>query len=394
MPQIPRKPVARISSHTLCDNGHVASSSLARLTVEKLNAAARWRRKEVFRYAGPTAALTSVGGYRRRWNFAFHTGRYARRLVIRAVMARVKTFIGNSENPYMRFTIDGGQSIGESYVTYNYGGPQGSPIDSPAEFAYPRLTLDVYPDMDYTATFNDFNGSRLVSACVHEESIQATDGVYVDRRAGVAVPIYSANREQVLPMMDDLWKSNGAHCFNFTCDSDTSGDLRTSSTPDVFTNLVDNTSTTVTAATPGFTLDLRYKNRRSQTTVPCIFRAFAKVNSETGLGKVILYDSAGDTVARINVLASPLLYSTVAPDSPFWWSVVVNMPATRAKYDVRYGHEADGGASVTVYAVSLYEYDGPVPVLPPELSPDASTFARQPRIPRYIRRAERRGGNR
>lgn len=383
---VPRTPTPRISPHKIVDNGQVASSGLANIVSEKLNTAAKWVRKEVFRKTGTIP--TSQSGTRRRWNFAFHTGMLAKRIVIRPVLALHKGASGG-DNPYITFVLNGPPGIGTITATHYFGGgvPVVDPTDSPEEFSYPRLFLDVSPNTDYTATFNDVDGGRLVSASVHEESLPVAEGVgFIDGRTDMGGPIYSATREKTLPMMDEMWRYGGAHCFNWAANTD--ADYRFSATPNVYTNIIDNSSTTVSAATPGYVLDLRYKNRRSQSTVPCVLRVLGETGSSTGTGEVRLKDSAGSTIATVTLYSSVYLNDGVTA-SGFWWSTAVDMPATRAKYDIHYGHPT-GGAEI--YAVSMYEFDGDLPTQP-ALSDSAAAASRfwTTKIPRQIRR---RGGNR
>ena len=113
-----------------------------------------------------------------------------------------------------------------------------------------------------------------------------------------------------------------------------------------FTNIIDNSSTTVTANTPGVTVQLTYHTtlRLAAVGVPVRMRVLA--NSTTAdTGSVKLLDSNGATVLTVLIDQS----------GERWYQVNGYIPASEAKYDLHYGGNTTG--TLTVYAVSCYELD-------------------------------------
>jgi hypothetical protein len=148
-------------------------------------------------------------------------------------------------------------------------------------------------------------------------------------------------REDMLTLATSLWKRGAAQLWNWSADLQSSPVSISSAT---FTNIIDATSTTVSASTPGATSDTRYCRTRSKSTVPCVFAAYGKMSGATG-GAIRLLDSSGSTLAEINS------FTTTAG----WHSTTVDLPAALDKLDV---HIAGIGLqSVQIGAFSLYQYE-------------------------------------
>ena len=378
-PFIPKTARERVSPHRLGDNGASVSGAGENLLATKINQALRYQRKEVFGYSSIyDSALASSATARVRWRSAFHSGVLATRLVIRAVM---KPADATTSGPYAVFAVadDAGRT---SSVQMDYGGQGTTTVPALEGYGFVRVTLDIRPDTNYTASFTDYDGAILVSACVHEESATNETG-YIDS-SDLMRPVYSTTRQQMMESMDDLWALNASHVFNFTVDTDDNARFMTNSS--TARNVIDDSSTTVTAATPGYTIDLRYKNRRSKTTVPCVFRVCGYADTSGRPGAAYLLNSSGTALATVVIGHN-------ASAAPVWWSALVDLPATEAKYDIHFaGYGTSSPSNRTYfYACSLYEFDGSVPSAPGSGDAAAATRFWTTRIPRRIRR---RGGNR
>lgn len=336
MPDIVKTTYPRFHPHRWCDNGMLVQAGLQSGLVKRLNQTLRWRTKEIFRYVGQVNSIaTSAGASERfRWRHAAHTGTYTDKLGVYFLMAPQRV---GSGDPYSQFKINGGGSL-----THHYGNTGGSPPDFPLYFGHSYQEIDVAADTDYEFTWSDFADGRLISGLVFEISSAPTvSGPYINRNVAVLSPIQDGEREDPMDAATDAWKRNGAHCFNFTTDIDADARTRTSTT-DI--NLVDNSSTTISAATPGFTLDMRYKDRRGGgAEVPIVFKAYGKT-AGGGTGHVYLKDSAGNVKATLNINS--------ATDA--WYSTTAVVDALEGKIDVHY--DGDGVNLTTVRACSVYEY--------------------------------------
>jgi hypothetical protein len=112
-----------------------------------------------------------------------------------------------------------------------------------------------------------------------------------------------------------------------------------------YTNVVDGTSTTVSPATPGMQLDLRYRTtkRRAALGVPVRFAVCANATVAGDTGFVKLVDSAGADKIVVPITKS----------GEQWYVVDGYLPATNAKYDIQAGGNLTG--SLTYLASSLFE---------------------------------------
>lgn len=120
-----------------------------------------------------------------------------------------------------------------------------------------------------------------------------------------------------------------------------------------FRNVVDDSSETVSAATPGWTVDLRNHttHRLRSQGVPVRFKVC--VNSTVGndTGAIKLVDEAGATVLTC-LVNNPAATTSQIGD---WYWADGYVPATLAKYDVHYGGNTLG--TLTPFSASLYEID-------------------------------------
>jgi hypothetical protein len=212
-----------------------------------------------------------------------------------------------------------------------------TPDDMLYEFGYGTVyTEDCEQLTDYEFAISDVDNARTLAVCVWEDTLGGdTDNGYLGTSYAVTQPIYDEHRRALAASLNDSWQWQGAHCLNW------------SAGPTLFTapstprNIVDNTSTAVSGATPGYTLDLRYKRTVGQARVPVRFCAYAQGSSGTD-GEVWLVNSAGG--AEIKILS----IGTTAG----WFTTQSDLPATLAKYDV---HVYDPTGNLTVSGVSLYE---------------------------------------
>jgi len=111
-------------------------------------------------------------------------------------------------------------------------------------------------------------------------------------------------------------------------------------------NLIDDTSTTVSAATPGAELDLRYRTTltRAAWGVPVRFWVYAASSVANDTGVVQILDSAGS--AKLTI---PITGTTAR-----WYVTDGYLPATDAKYDPHRGGNTTG--TLDVYAFTVLEY--------------------------------------
>lgn len=120
-----------------------------------------------------------------------------------------------------------------------------------------------------------------------------------------------------------------------------------------FRNVVDDSSETVSAATPGWTVDLRNHTTHRLRSQGVPVRLKVCVNSTVGndTGAIKLVDEAGATVLTC-LVNNPAATTSQIGD---WYWADGYVPATLAKYDVHYGGNTLG--TLTPLSASLYEID-------------------------------------
>ncbi len=340
---IPQSPPERIRGMRWAKNGQIPQAQFARQLVDSSNFARYRRRKCFFTSAGDLDNLPgSNSGSTDRFRFRCETGPLARRFGITYCMALSNHGTGATDS-YMdiRATKAGTGTIISKEIHYGaLPASTSTPDDMLYEFGFGTVfTDDCEPMTEYEFAIADVDNARTISVCVWEDSLSGdTDNGFLANSYAVTQPIYDEQRRALAASLSESWSYQGAHCFNW------------SAGPTLFTapttprNIIDG-STAVSAATPGYTLDLRYKRTVSQARVPVRFAAYAQGSSGSD-GEVWLVNSAG--TAEIKILS----IGTTAG----WYTTTADLPDTLAKYDV---HVYDPTGNLTVSGVSLYEVKQP-----------------------------------
>ena len=343
----------RIGLNQYARNGLSPIAEFQNIISERVGYAVRVRAKMVWRSAGhlysagASVIPASSASERTRWRFPMHAAPYARTLCVRMWQAR--TAESTSCYSRLRLTNAAGTLIGDAT---RYYGSSGTYNDTPNHFGDSTLGLldtdgelvDLPAGEACFGTFADFANARLVAACVWEIAHDPnTDEGYPDVNAGSGSPIYDKDRFDVARMANAQW-SRGAQplwCYS----SDTDATARTRAVAG-YINLIDNSSTAVSAATPGVQLDLRYRTTLSRSALGVPVRFVVYAANTAGTGEVRILNSAGAT----------LLTSAISGTTATWYTTNGYLPAADAKYDAHFGGNATG--TLTVYAFGIYEYDG------------------------------------
>jgi hypothetical protein len=348
---VPRSATPPIQWRKFCKNGDAPSAQFVNLLHEATNQAVVHRTRQLFWAAGAKSMLASTSSSRARYRFAFRTSTYMHSLMAFVTM-QPPTSANGGLNSYVRLKVfsDTAEATAVATVDFYYGS---SPLGTAAlgitgwsvakTVALPVTGLS--PNTDYYGTFYDEQGCRLQTATVIEmQSMTEGNDGYLPQSLNQDSEVLSVYRQEVATIQKQLWKYSGAHVFNWTVDD--------GSTPLTFngiaaTNIIDQSSTTISANTPGLTLDMRHKDRLMQPSgVPVIMKVFA----DEPYGTVYLKDSAGATVASLTGWGA----------TPSWRSVTFNLPATLAKYDLHAAENLGAGDGTTpfhLYAAACWEYE-------------------------------------
>ncbi len=323
-----------INPQSLSRNGQIVPAIAMTAIARGANQVARWRTKELYSSVGGVQAITASAGAGPTTIARAYakTGPYCSKLRWFFLMARPT---GSGGDPYVKLTVTdsvgGAIGSGEAHMSY-----AGTASDVPSEWGESTGTIDCDPSTVVVLTFTVGNNGRMIDALVIEESKRAlTLNGYFSENFVNTGSIFDSVRAAITANMYSMWIGGGAHILNWT------GSRNTSSATDK--NLIDGTSTTVTAATPGYTLDMRYKARLrdSATGVACKLAVWGQTDSGTD-GFVEMKNSAGTVVGTVSG------FTAVAA----WHFADVTLPATLEKYDFMY---SSGGANVTFSHMSMRE---------------------------------------
>lgn len=303
--------------------------------------AARIRVKSLLSWFVPFADIPSdSGSTRTRWRAAAHTSPMCRRLRAVVYLAQQDSADATEAGCAVYATnADASTTYGSGTYQFGTSSTGTTNADVPSEFSIGEIVISAPADTDIFLRVDDTGKGRLISCTIYEEGLPIwTGNGYPQSQVAVTSPILDDRRAAMLQLATNLWKRGAAHLWNW------SRDLQSSPLTVVATtlNVIDGTSSTVSAATPGATIDLRYCRTRSVSTVPCVFAAWASMSA--GSGEILLKDSGGNTLATLTINSS-----TAA-----WYTTTVDLPAALAKYDVLASNAAAG--TLSVGAFSLYQY--------------------------------------
>lgn len=349
-----------IQSKRFARNGQNPDVSLINAMNEQTNQCVLYRTKEVCRFVGTAAGFlppSSVSSPRARWRFACHTGKYTHALAAMVVMIPQDSNPGN--NSYAQLDLSTSATYTGTAATANFyhGANPGGTATVPAGWDALKpvvMYLDVSPDTTYYGIFKDVASCRLLSATVWElPSMTEHFSGYLPQNLAAGSDVLDVYRQNLATLQYWLWRRGGATVLNWTQDGDDigapygSGPIATTSA--THTNIVDTTSTAISAATPGYTLNMSLKDRVSQSTgVPVRMSVFGKLDAAGTDGRVYFKDSGGATVGSI--------VDGWTSSTPTWVTTTFNIPATAAKYDIQFARNTVG-RTFTMYALSIYEYE-------------------------------------
>lgn len=320
-----------------CRNGQIPMAPYVGRISRALQHTLAFRRKLVFQYHSPFVFTDTSGaaGSAVRWRCRFHTGYSAKRLFLRVLLAPST----QGTAPYVTWTItpDGGSPITTPAL-------HGSLVDSangdaPDTLIRRQAVIDISANTSYGGYLTAYDYVRPISGCIYEGGrldLDDTEPAVVIVQPARRAPVLASHIDELWNAQLLTWQRNGSHLFSWS--KDTSAVTLTTTT---FTNIWDQTSTSVSTSSPGVSVDTVSHSTRSGSGVPVRFAVYAYVS--TGTGAVRLANSSG-------ALLTANLTTTQQ-----WVEVSGTIPDAIDKLDVQAKADS-GGAQVTVEAVSLYEY--------------------------------------
>lgn len=330
--------LGRYQALRIARNRLVAPASAAAQLAQQCNQLVRHRGKELFVSPGSIAqiAASAGAGTNTLWRSYIHLGPFTQ--IVKWRMSMVRPSSGSTGAPAATIEIqDSGGTLVES-ATRSFGYGTLSDITSAWQtFAGSfGLTTPLTPDTDYRLEFKVIDNGRIANAVVVEDAapLLTSNGFIADGVVNGS-PILNDVMTSAQNVLYQTYRRGAAVVLDWH------GNRSRGSATDI--NVIDNSSTTVSATTPGFTLDMKYKAKLSATSVNCKFFVWGNVDAGTG-GNVKIKDSGGSTLATVTGFTT----------TPGWHSTTLALPATLAKYDLTI---STGGAQVNIRQIAIFEHE-------------------------------------
>ena len=201
------------------------------------------------------------------------------------------------------------------------------------DFSFYTTRFAVSEETTYSGVYYPYSQVPVMAAVyeIAPRTYDTEDATYMRESFAEGAPIWDTHRQAAYDTAFDLWKHNGAHMIAWCAENDGVA----TAIGGTETNVIDLTSTTVSSSTPGWTIDLTYRNTLNRTTVPCIFAAYVDT---VGGGAAVKLKNSGGTLATLSSLSAG------------WNTVAVNLSTSTGKVDVH-------GNNCEVYAVSLFQWE-------------------------------------
>lgn len=337
---------SRLSHLRATRNGQIVQASEQERIAVQTNQILRFRRKLLFASNGQLVApLTSASGTINRWRFRCHLGYGTSGLVVQFLMGLHDRSAGNGDR-YGKLEVFNTSDVSLGSTEAHFGNTLVLiPSNTPNEFSASQHFIDgLTENTTIHGRFTNENDGRIIAASVWEYALTPdTVNGYAPSNYAINTPIYDADRSLPLTLLTNMWKRNGPHLFNFGVEQDSAAITNSTATD---TNVIDNSSTSVSASSPGPTFDLRFMRTLTKTTVDVVFAVFAKISVAGQTGQVKIKNAAGSTLGTV----------TVNSTTTQWYTTTVSLPATEAKYDFTFAASVVGGNFITFYHLSVYAY--------------------------------------
>ena len=335
-------------------NGKVPSGPFMRKCAMSVNTVAAYSRRLIGQFARPIQLLPvgQFSGF--EGNFVFRTGKSFDRVTCLMGIAPADNVA--AANIRARLYIhDDAVGTGVPEVS-NYA--QLSSIDTgtlmPADVSYHIVELQsgtganqVDEDKLYWGSIQVDDYCRIMSALVFEEVdvADSTEEQFCDPQTfSVGGDILSSDMENLLEAGTSVWQHNGAMLASWGSFARTFSPAFTSAT---YTNLIDASSTTVSATSPGFTLNTLYHGSRTDSAVNVEIGVVARRNSGSGALNIRFSDGTNNVdFTGITPTTSSFALTSTTTTIP---------RLANTKFDLM-AASADGTSSWDVDAVAMWLY--------------------------------------
>lgn len=351
----------RIQHKRWARNGHVPDAWPIRQAAAALNHCAAYRRRQFLSASAPWDTMATGAGSVTVWRSCMRTGLAVSQLRFRMIIGLAQTGFGgggSAADPYVEISVTPSGGSPETKASH-YGAHDGSlGDDAPNQMANRELRFDVDPTTVYEIAVTAVDGARPLAVTGYEwaePTIDESRPPFVELQPTVWQPILDSIRQKILGGLSNAWLNNSIHLL--TWPGLGTGSAR-SVTGTTWVNAVDGTSTSVSAATPGYYFGAEgvgdgaltdlvpWCRLKDGPNLPVTFAVFANTNANSN-GQVRIADSSGAKFTLTGVGVTPQWYTldtTLAN---------VDAIAGSGKLDLQV-RNGNGGETTNLFAASLW----------------------------------------
>lgn len=335
---------AIIDVNAYARNGMLTSGILHRKINEGLIHVVGYRRKACLNFGQQLTAISAgVAANTTTWLGYTRTGYGVSKLVFHMGFAKPDSVL--ADDPLAYWTVTKVGDVGVDTDKIHINSIIASPGDVPSNFSWSTIKFAVLSNTLYELALKIEQFARPMAACIFELAelpVDDTKTGVADPRVGVGDQILDLHVDDALAVGSDLWKNNGAHLFNWTrknadASAVTFADITT------YQNILDNT-TSNTATSQGFRVNVTNRNSISATTVPVTFAVRAERTVGAGTNDVRIIAGDGTVVATVSNFTGAA-----------WKEATGNLATGDQKLDIQARVQAAGN-TLRIDAATLFEY--------------------------------------
>jgi len=340
----------RIDAFCYARNGAVPDVRFLNRVAGAMNNILAFRTKDVFNVWDQSYNGSGVTTTQHR--FRFHAGYGAQLLAIHVGLGKG----GHpSSSAKATLSIDVAGAGTPSTVPIYYGNNQVGATDAPDEIQWSTKYFAISPNTTYEVAAYVDNEARILSMCAWTTGIEDVDGAtdFYTAASSTYGQINDATRQKLTEGQSKMWKRNGAHLLNWSCNS-----VAKTITGATWTNVLDAT-TAVASTSAGYILGAGLLTPYSRRVQPlkatlCVYGNVTGASGTPGTGEVRLYSDSGSgtpTVATVTGIGGTLRWYTLNQTIPSGGDALNAF----SKVDLQF--RMNGAETLNLYAVSLYLYE-------------------------------------
>lgn len=327
--------------------GKLPSARAMRRLAEGFNGLGTHQKRVVLHRAQVLGSLVAGSGSAVSiWPFYFRTS--ANTIGLRVWLGLVDTDYASASNPRVQVVVsDAGAGTPYSDTVY-YNGR--NPPSNNWEI-FQRTTIasalieGLSADTEYYTNITVSGGARVAWALAYEYANRHADdsvaGIVAAGKFSEEGPIYDADWQDVQEAAKEHWRHSGAHLLSWTPNYNRTGGPTVTAAS--YTNIIDGSSTTVTANTPGVTLATQYHGTTSrENAIPVKMAVYAT-------------RTVGEAALNLRITDGTNVVTLTGAANGSWSTVTGTLPGQVAKYDIQAHTTPD--TTWRIESVCLWEHE-------------------------------------